>query len=86
MCQKYTEDELNSMNYETKSEIIQDMQNRLDQLEYDYENLIEQICLANQERFGCHSETLDAIAGQLSFFNEAVLVMMNKIRNLPQMR
>ena len=71
MCQKYTADELNSMNHETKNEVIYDMQNRLDKLEHDYENLIEQIRLANHERFGCHSETLNAIAGQLSFFNEA---------------
>ena len=71
MCQKYTADELNSMNHETKNEVIYDMQNRLDKLEHDYENLIEQIRLANHERFGRHSETLDAITGQLSFFNEA---------------
>ena len=71
MCQKYTADELNSMNHETKNEVIYDMQNRLDKLEHDYENLIEQIRLANHERFGRHSETLNAIAGQLSFFNEA---------------
>lgn len=41
MCQKYTADELNSMNHETKNEVIYDMQNRLDKLERDYENLIE---------------------------------------------
>ena len=52
MCQKYTADELNSMNHEAKNEVIYDMQNRLDKLEHDYENLIEQIRLANQERFG----------------------------------
>ena len=28
MCQKYTADELNSMNHETKNEVIYDMQNR----------------------------------------------------------
>lgn len=71
MCQKYTAEELNSMNHEAKNEVIYDMQNRLDKLEHDYENLMEQIRLANRERFGRHSETLDAIAGQLSFFNEA---------------
>ena len=37
------------------------------------ENLIEQIRLANQQRFGRHTEKLDEIAGQLSFFNEAEL-------------
>ena len=46
-------------------------QDRLDKLEHDYENLIEQIRLANQQRFGRHTEKLDEIAGQLSFFNEA---------------
>ena len=61
MCQKYTADELNSMNHETKNEVIYDMQNRLDKLEHDYENLIEQIRLANHERFGRHSETLESI-------------------------
>ena len=55
MCQKYTADELNSMNHETKNEVICDMQNRL----------------TIHESFGRHSETLDAITGQLSFFNEA---------------
>ena len=47
------------------------MQNRLDKLETDYENLMEQICLANQQRFGRRTEKLEDIAGQLSFFNEA---------------
>ena len=71
MCQKFTPDELNTMNSETKNGVIYQMQDRLDKLEHDYENLIEQIRLANQQRYGRHSESLDAIAGQFSFFNEA---------------
>lgn len=71
MCQKYTPDELNNMNHDTKNEVIYQMQDRLDKLEHDYENLIEQIRLANQRTFGRHTESLDAITGQLSFFNEA---------------
>lgn len=71
MCQKFTTDELNRMNHATKNEIISQMQDRLDKLEHDYENLIEQIRLANQQRYGRHTEKLDEIAGQLSFFNEA---------------
>lgn len=71
MCQKYTADELNSMNHDTKNEVIYRMQDRLDKLEHDYENLVEQIRLANQQRYGRRTESLDAIAGQLSFFNEA---------------
>ena len=32
MCQKYTADELNSMNHETKNRVICDMQERLDKV------------------------------------------------------
>lgn len=71
MCQKYTPDELNRMNHDTKNKVICQMQDRLDKLEHDYENLIEQIRLADQQRYGRHTESLDAITGQLSFFNEA---------------
>ncbi len=71
MCRKFTADELNIMDHETKNEVIYRMQDRLDRLEHDYENLIEQIRLANKQRFGRHTEKLDDIAGQLSFFNEA---------------
>ncbi len=46
------------------------MQERLDKLEHDYENLIEQIRPANQQKFGRSTEKLSEIAGQLSFFNE----------------
>ena len=59
------------MDHDAKNDIIYHMQERLDRLEHDYENLIEQIRLANQQRFGRHTEKLDGIAGQLSFFNEA---------------
>lgn len=71
MCQKYTPDELNNMDHDAKNEVIYQMQDRLDKLEHDYENLIEQIRLANQQRYGRHTESLESIAGQLSFFNEA---------------
>lgn len=71
MCQKFTADELSRMDHETKNDVICQMQDRLDKLEHDYENLMEQVRLANQERFGRHTEKLDEIAGQLSFFNEA---------------
>lgn len=56
---------------ETEGGVIFQMQNRLDKLEHDNENLIEQIHLANQRRFERHTEKLDEIAGQRSFFNEA---------------
>lgn len=71
MCKKLTPDELNIMDTEAKDDIIYQMQDRLDKLEQDYENLMEQIRLANQQRFGRQSEKLEAIAGQMVFFNEA---------------
>lgn len=71
MCRKFTPDELNTMGHEAKNDVIYQMQDRLDRLEHDYENLMEQVRLANQQRFGRHTEKLDEIAGQLSFFNEA---------------
>ena len=48
MCKKFTPDELNQMDHETKNDVIYQMQDRLDRLEQNYENLVEQIRLANQ--------------------------------------
>lgn len=55
------------MNHEDKNAVIYQLQDRLDKLEHDYENLVEQIRLANQQRYGRHTESLADIAGQLSF-------------------
>lgn len=71
MCRKFTADELNIMGHEAKNDVIFQMQDRLDKLEHDYENLMEQIRLADQQRFGRHTEKLAEIAGQISLFNEA---------------
>lgn len=71
MCKKFTPDELNKMDHKTKNDVIYQMQDRLDCLEQNYENLMEQVRLANQQRFGRQTEKLDDIAGQFSFFNEA---------------
>lgn len=71
MCKKFTPDELNQMDHKAKNDVIFQMQDRLDRLEQNYENLMEQVRLANQQRFGRQTEKLEDIAGQLSFFNEA---------------
>lgn len=71
MGKKITSNELNIMDHETKNVVIYQMQDRLDKLEHDYENLMEQIRLANQQRYGRQTESLSAIAEQFSFFNEA---------------
>ena len=67
MCKKFTPDELNKMDHKTKDGVIYQMQDRLDRLEHNYENLVEQIRLANQQRFGRHRKNSDDIAGQLLF-------------------
>ena len=46
------------------------MQGKMDILSDDMEKLIEQIRLANQQRFGRHSEKLDVLEGQQSIFDE----------------
>ena len=71
MCKKFTPDELNKMDHTAQNDVIFQIQDRLDKLEQNYETLIEQIRLANQQRFDRQTEKLDDIAGQLSFFNEA---------------
>ncbi|MEE1190839.1 MAG: hypothetical protein UHO63_00650, partial [Blautia sp.] len=40
-------------------------------LEQDYERLVEQIRIANAQKFGRSREKLNDLVGQLSFFNEA---------------
>lgn len=78
MCKKYTADELNIMNPEIKDEVIYQMQDRLGKLEQDYENLIEQIRLANQQRFGRNSEKLSEsiyqIGGDLKIKQNQVIL------------
>lgn len=49
MCKKFTPDELNKMDHETKNDVICQMQDRLDRLEQNYENLEEQIRPADRK-------------------------------------
>ena len=71
MSSKHTLDELNNLSREELITIILGMQGRLDALNENIEKLIEQVRLANQQRFGRHTETMESIEGQLSFFDEA---------------
>ena len=64
MCKKFTPDELNKMDHKTKDDVICQMQDRLDRLEQNYENLIEQVRLANQQRFGRRTEKLEVVLCQ----------------------
>lgn len=71
MAGKHTLEELNHCSREELITIVLMMQGQLDALNENIERLIEQIRIANNYRFGKHTETLDSIDGQLSFFNEA---------------
>lgn len=71
MAGKHTPGELNNLSREELITIILGMQEQLDALNENIEKLIEQVRLANQHRFGRHTETMESIDGQLSFFDEA---------------
>ena len=66
----HTPEELNKV---SKSELIQMLiasETKLDEMNEKLDHLLEQIRIANAQRFGRHTEKLDQIDGQLSFFNE----------------
>jgi len=71
MAAKHTLDELNNCSREELITMVLMMQGQLDTLNENIEKLIEQVRIANNHRFGKHTEKLDVIDGQLSFFDEA---------------
>lgn len=71
MSQKHTLEELNNCSREELITFVLMMQGQLDALNENVEKLIEQVRIANNYRFGKHTETLSSIDGQLSFFDEA---------------
>ena len=64
-------EQLNKLNKKDLMLLVLSMQDQLTQMNDNLEKLIEQIRIANQQRFGRHTETLDAVSGQRSLFNEA---------------
>ena len=71
MSRNYTADELNSMSQKELALIILSLQDQLQNLNENFERLIEQVRIANQNQYGRRSEKLDVIDGQFSFFDEA---------------
>ena len=71
MKQSYTVDELNELSAKELSRIVLSQQEQIQSLSANVDKLIEQFRIAEQQRFGRHSEKLDVIDGQLSLFNEA---------------
>lgn len=68
---KYTPEELNNFNKEQLISLFCTMQEQLEQVNRNLEKLIEEVRLADQNRFGRKTEKLDQIVGQLDLFNEA---------------
>ena len=71
MSKPYTAEELNSLDPKALSEIILSQQEQIRLLNENLERLVEQLRIANRQRFGRHTEKLDAIDGQLCLFDEA---------------
>jgi len=71
MSSSYTEKELMQMDPKQLSLIVLSLQDQIHTLNENFEKLVEQLRIANQNRFGRRSEKLDVIDGQLSLFDEA---------------
>jgi len=71
MAKKPSLEELNNYSREELITMILMMQGQLDTLNDNIERLIEQVRIANSNRFGKKSEKLSVIDGQMSFFDEA---------------
>ena len=71
MAQIYLDKELDNCSRQELKQMVLSMQEQLARMNENYENLIEQIRVANQNQFGRKSERLDVPEGQMSFFNEA---------------
>lgn len=68
---RYSPDQLNDFSKEQIISMYCSLQDQLDGLNKNMEAILEQIRLANQQRFGRKTEKLSQIEGQLSLFNEA---------------
>ncbi len=70
MSKKHTLEELSNCSKEELITLILMMQGQLEALNENIKKLIEHVRLANSYRFGKHTEILDSIDSQLSFFDE----------------
>ena len=71
MGKTYTVEELEKCSKAELMRMLLAMQDQMERMNGSLENLIGQIRVANQQKFGRHTEKLEAMEGQLSFFNEA---------------
>lgn len=70
MSEKLTSEQLDSLSFKELKDMFLLLQSQFDRLNDNYENLIEQIRIANQDKYGSRSEKLEVLDGQMSFFNE----------------
>lgn len=77
---KYTEDELNSCSKEMLVTLLLSMQEQMEQLNNNFEKLVEQLAVLNHQKYGRSSEKLAVIDGQMSLemiFNEVEALTEN---------
>jgi len=60
--------------------MVLSMQDQLEQMNSKLDHLMEQITLANQYRYGRHSEKMKDIPGQLSLIQKACFSLMKRKR------
>lgn len=71
MDKQYSSEELNKLDAKTLAQIIMQQQEQIRMLNENLEKVLEQLRIANQNRFGRKSEKLDVIDGQMLLFDEA---------------
>ena len=77
---KYTKEELNSCSKEMLITLLLSMQDQMEQMNANFEKLVEQLAVANHQRYGRSSEKLDVLDGQMTLdmlFNEAEALIEN---------
>ena len=74
LAMEYTEAQLNNMTKDELKFVVLTLQSQMVELNNNMEALIEQLRIANQQRFGRHTETLSAIDGQIGIFNDVEAV------------
>ena len=84
MGKKYTAEELEKCSKEELMLMLLSMQDQMERMNGNLENLIEQIRVANQQKFGRYTEKLEAMEGQLSFFNEAEYLSEEAVEEEPE--
>ena len=84
MGKKYTAEELEKCSKQELMLMLLSMQDQMERMNGNLENLIEQIRVANQQKFGRHTEKLEAMEGQLSFFNEAEYLSEEAVEEEPE--